>query len=80
MVSLVRLRLTLSAPDLVVQAATSITPITNFLYLSTAFLRMAGPSNFSSSKETQLGLLSAAAFLEIRYTSGVAWKYSTLRP
>ena len=31
-VSLVRLRLTLSASDLVVQAATSITPLTIFLY------------------------------------------------
>jgi hypothetical protein len=72
MVSLVLLRLTLSAPDLDEQAATSRTPLRIFLYLSTAFLRMAGLSNSSSSKETQIHLLSAAAFLEIQSTSSVA--------
>jgi hypothetical protein len=43
-----------------------------FLYLSAAFLPTAGPSNFSGLKEIQIHLLSAAAFLEIRHTSGVA--------
>lgn len=63
-----------------VQAATSITPLSIILCLSTAFLRMAGPLNFSCSKETQLLLLSAAAFLEIRNTAGMVWKYPTLHP
>jgi hypothetical protein len=72
MVSLVRLRVVLSAPDLDVQAATLRTPKRDFLYLYTAFLRMAGISKISSSKEIQIHLLPAVAFLEIRSTSGVA--------
>ena len=74
------LSLILSVPDIDVQAATKKMPLTVFFYLSTAFLWTARPSNFSSSKETQLHHLSAAAFLEIRFTAGVAWNYPTLCP
>ena len=50
MVSLVRLRVVLSAPDPDVQAATLRTPKRDILYLYTAFLRMAGISNLSSKE------------------------------
>jgi len=76
-----RFRLTPPAPDLLdVQAATSTTPLKIFLYLSTAFSPMAGPSNFSSLKESQILLFYAAALTGIRSTSGVACKYPTLLP
>lgn len=73
MVRLMRLGITLSDADLLnVQAVTSTTPLTVFLYLSTAFSPTDCPSNFSRLKELQTPLFSAAALLEIRSTSVVA--------
>jgi len=74
-----RFRLTPPALELLdVQAATSTTKLKIFLYLSTAFSPMAGPSDFS--KGIQIQLFYAAALTEIRSTSGVACKYPTLLP
>jgi len=76
-----RFMLTPPAPELLdVQAATSTTKLRIFLYLSTAFSPMAGPSNFSSSKGIQIQLFYAVALTEIRGTSGVACQYPTLLP